>query len=229
MITVDPAVLAIKTDGRRYALYEQMQEELCNVIEFMGGSPSKENSHQFYGALEKICLESPRKWSLEFQCTPRKDPVEVWNSTRITRLLENFQLDPIHNWAVTFRLSHFTQYIDNSHSEDAWIGGYYSPTAPFCLDYSQVITLIYQDKIGTWLSSLLTGNDSFGKAVVGSDRLSLISLPSSNDSPNGTLDETKFHIGISPSGYLSVISSSFCFLRPTRLVFSHFHAMRRPS
>jgi len=231
MFTLDQTVLKNMnpSDPRKYALYEQMQEEICNVIDFMGGSPLKRDQpedhphqlhHQLYDAISQLALESPRKWTMDFFPTPRVDPVELWNNQRITRLIDNFQLDPLHNWAVTFRISYFEQSKKDSNAGDPFI-----PT--FDLIQSQRVQLTYEDKIGTWFSAHQVWEVGMPHPILSSDQLGLILLPSADN--NQHQDPSQFFMSISPSGYISITSSTFEFLSVTRLVLSEFRFVRRPT
>lgn len=224
MFKIDPDYLANMSlfDPKKYALYEHMQEEICNVIEFSGDSPTLEKSHQLYDSLFKLAQGSPKTIVQEFQSTPRLDPVLVWNEQRCVELIQNFRLDPLKDWVTMFRISRFTQFNDNS--VDAYASYVRSENTPFTFESSQNVKLIYQDKIGSWFSAFSSvGNEiQITNLTIDSNEIGLIRY-------SDFQEYAKFYLNISPSGYISVISPQFAYLRPSRLIFSEFRSIRRPT
>ena len=211
----------LKNSSSRLLLYQALQEELFSVIEFLNRPKVTPCNQELYETLRFFSVESPRKWVLEFR-RPETQPgftergikaedipklgnsilsLEKWKDQRISKVIDGIKLNPLFDWAVFFRLSTF----EVSHEKWNLLG-------------SKRVKLIYQDKIGAWVSDV--GSEFYPSLIFSCSPqgVALIS-PTPLDSA--------FYLSVSASGILSVISCTFDFLRPTRFVFSHFQSIKR--
>lgn len=185
-------------------LFNSIQEEICNTLDMMDIKPKNGNSHQLYDAIQKLMIESPDQYSFQFESTLRADPVSEWNKQRITQTLDSFELNPLLYSGVSFDYTQMSIINDES---------------PFELDFTQQIRLTYQNRVAQWKAgsnfSNVISNDmkdrSFNTLRVNSD----------------VICEDEFSVSISPSGIISIISPIFCYLKPTKVILSHFKFFRR--